>query len=146
MTLRREIRLLPSYDRTQDPKGNFGVHNAEMAFLLRGAEGTLVWCFYTDWWLPHLRQDHLCNSRHCAQGSGIISLHLSSPPGRLAESDYDFTHNSEPCSWVSGDSGCWAKIVSDFSTQSPALFNLLVAEGVDSVWTKLEALWKEIFG
>lgn len=48
----------PAFDRRDpDPKKNFGIHGVELRMVLKGPEGAVQFVLYTNWQLPHVREE-----------------------------------------------------------------------------------------
>ena len=57
--LERGIRFIPGYDKRNDPKGNYGVHNMEMFMYVRGSRGAIQLTIGTGWYPASV--DHFTN-------------------------------------------------------------------------------------
>lgn len=54
----RLVEVRAAFDkRHPDPKKNYGIHGAELAFYLSGPNGTIQFVIYTHWHLPHVQAE-----------------------------------------------------------------------------------------
>lgn len=59
MNLERIFLIRPAFDkRDPDPRKDYGIHGAEMLFVLKGEKGAVQFMLYTNWQLPHVSKEH----------------------------------------------------------------------------------------
>ena len=134
--LKREIRFDPAYDRRHaDPKKNYGIHSVTMSWFLSGPKGTIQFVVYTNWQLPHINKE-----QDATLEKGKYSHLLCRPmPADLGyHSPVSMYEGEKPmdtkCEWIEGGV-CYY----DGSTlQAEDVFKLLVEEGHEAVWKRLE--------
>lgn len=127
--LKREIEFTPAYDkRHTDPKQNYGIHGVEVRFYLRGPKGTIQFVVMTGWDLPHVRKEMKGRLSDLFPMPSDLGYHSPKPM-------YDDQPlMSEDCKYVEG-----GKCYYDGSTlNAEPVFDLLVKEGHESVWRRLE--------
>jgi hypothetical protein len=123
--LKRETALLPAYDNRDEGGGQHGV---ELYFKLTGPEGMVYVYFTTDWYLTPSRA---FDER---PEPGGLGWHTWQPQDDRAPSTAECdTFGGRPC-WI-GESGLGAEPYRD----------VLLSEGSDGVWAKLEAYYAERF-
>lgn len=53
--MKKEIKFTSGFDkRHSDPSKSYGIHGAEICFILSGAKGAITFTIYTGWYLPSL--------------------------------------------------------------------------------------------
>jgi len=138
--MEREIRLHPAWDkRNPDPSKNYGIHGVEMRFVLMGDKGAVQFVLYTNWHLPHVmewlesKRDRAYNP--FAPMPADIGYHSPKPM-------YDGQDVMvESCEYLAGQP-CY---YDGSSLQSYAYFEVLVREGGEALWQKLEEYYHELF-
>src|SRR5215813_5387513 len=56
--MERIFVIRPAFDkRDPDPKKDYGIHGAEMLFLVKGEKGAVQFVIYTNWMLPHVQKE-----------------------------------------------------------------------------------------
>ena len=130
LELKKEIRFVPAYDRSNDPKGNFGIHGVDIVFFLSGPKGGAEFKIMTNWYLPQ-------NQSPAAKavepfGAGIL-YHAKAPQ----REDQSISDNE--CELTGGVCYC-----DGWYSQGDPLFKKLIAEGDDAVWNKLQEVYDEI--
>jgi len=138
----REVKFYPAFDkRHEDPSKNYGIHNMEIAFYLRGPEGTIQFKFNSGWHLPHVK-DELS-----AKGEDV-GRYLMSPNGvdlgfhALEPRDYQSEPSQESCPLLDGKP-CYY----DGSTlNAEPVLNTLIEKGDEAVWEELEEYYYNLFG
>lgn len=139
----KEILITPAWDkRHKDPDKNYGIHGAEMFFVLKGKHGAITFCVYTNWHLPHvdkeLRNAHRHDSRYDFMfrpvGADIsYHAHKAQCEGQEPMSECKWLDN-QPC-YCDGS-----------SLDAQPICALLIAEGSDAVWKHLEGVYTHRFG
>lgn len=140
VALSRTIHICPGYDqRSTIPSQNYGIHNAEIQFVLSGPEGAVVFTIRrTGWYVASAReyfrsvgrprQYYLEEDKNpwCCS----IDVHSKVPL-------YEDQDPIADCKFTNGDCYC------DSTVMVEDLMERLVAEGEDPVWTELEAWYRE---
>ena len=127
----RIMRFRPAFDkRSSNPKKNYGIHGAELAFYLKGEEGAIQFVIYTNWHLPHVQKE-LDNKLHdhilCHPMPADLGYHSKIPryDGQKAL--------TEDCEWTGG------KCYYDGSgLNADRIYKILVEQGDEAVWKELE--------
>lgn len=134
----RKIVIMPAWDkRSSDPKKNYGIHSAELAFYLTGPSGVIQFVVYTGWNLPHVDKDlerrGLGHSRPMAED---IGYHAYQP-------QYDGqTLLRESCPLLNG-APCY---YDGSSLNAEPIFDLLLSDGDEAVWKRMEEIYHDRFG
>lgn len=128
MTLRRETRWEPAFDRVEE---GYGVHGVNCRWLLFGDQGVVQFLIYTNWNLPEVRArlererfEHL----FCRPLAADFGHHWSTPTyeGEQTMNTCDLLPEGK-CFY--DGSGLYAKKVLD----------RLISEGSEAVWSEMEA-------
>lgn len=131
----RIIRFVGNaFDKTQETP-NYGIGSPSCLFVLKGKEGAITFEFSTGWYLKETYD------RWEREGGGLkykthtgygVYYHV---PERTGE--FDTEHES--CPWLDGKT-CYqdgSMILSDDALK------ILIEEGEDAVWVKLEEIYKD---
>lgn len=138
--MKKEIVVTPAFDkRHRDPHKNYGIHGAELRFVLKGDKGAITFTIFTHWHLPHVDKELRDQYRHSSEHDFMfqpdgadISYHSYIPR-------YDGHTDSGPCQYLDGKpcycdgSGLSARPICD----------MLIAEGSDAVWKELERWYND---
>lgn len=126
----REIRFLPAYDKRKD---GYGIHCAEMHLALTGPKGAIQLRVFTGWFLPHVWEEQKDHLDVVGKPRGAyLSCHS---PTRL----HDYDTKSENCDVIEGGV-CYGD---GTYTEAEPVFQLLVEQGDEAVWKKLEEYYGE---
>ena len=141
MTFERIIEIGKAFDkRNSDPAKNYGIHGANLKFLLKGPKGVIQFVVYTNWHLPHVDRElqSKCMGSHCFREpmAADIGYHSYVP---MYESQ---TPISESCPYLEGNP-CY---YDGSSLQAQEIFDIMVAQGGDAMWSELETRYVETFG
>ena len=130
----RQIKFIPAYDRRDsNPDKNYGIHGVTMHFILKGKEGGIDLCLYTNWHLPHVR-DELIEKNHCE------IFFLPMPAGLYEHSKrrkYEQQTEINECDICDGEP-CYC---AGSSTASDKLFDILVSQGENAFWSEMERFY-----
>lgn len=134
--MERKIEIVPAFDRRNDPKGNYGIHNAELRFYLIGPEGAIQFVVSTGWQLPHVQKEL----------EGKAASLLSAWATDIGYHSYipryeDQEPLTESCSLLGGKR-CY---YDGSSLNAEPIFNRMVAEGLDAVWEEMEKRYISTF-
>lgn len=144
----KEIRFVPAYDkRHEDPRKNYGIHGAEIHFVIGESKGQFVYFqMMTNWLLPQTQQ--WLDARVLARGVDQIALDAHYHPDTSAlgyHSPWPTYENQEPCredcEFLNG-AACYS---GDHYSGIQGYLETLIASGLDALWEKLEAYYQEIF-
>lgn len=128
---KREIVFTPAFDkRHQDPKKNCGIHGVEMRWYLRGPKGVIQFCVMTGWNLPSVREERKGNHTVCDIFPMASDLGYHSPKPMYE----GHTPMTRECGQIEGGM-CY---YDGSGLAAEAVFDLLVQEGHESVWRRLE--------
>lgn len=142
--MERETKFLPAYDKRNDPKGNYGIHGADLRMYLKGELGTVQFVIYTNWHLPHVQNELI--HRNLNSEIGIRCAFTPQPadigyhsPKPMWEGQEPMTNSCEclggvPCYY--DGSGLYAE----------EIYKVLVEKGSEEVWEKLEEYYVDVFG
>lgn len=136
--LKREIAFTPAFDkRHSDPKKNYGIHGVEMRWYVRGPKGTIQFVVMTGWDLPAVRAERKGNHRTCDLFPMPSDLGYHSPRPMYE----DQSPMNDKCEMVEGGV-CY---YDGSSLGAESVFDLLVKEGHESVWRRLEQEYRKRF-
>lgn len=135
--------IRPAYDkRNPDPSKNYGIHGAELIFILKGEKGAVQFLISTNWYLPHVaaelrKKDHFSSGKSWFEPQpSAIGYHSPKP---MYE---DQTQANESCEYLDGKP-CY---YGDSITYSEVPFQVLISKGSDAMWVWMENYYKEKFG
>lgn len=148
--MERITEVHPAYDRRKDPKGNFGIHNAVMLFVLKGKHGAVSLSVSTGWHLPHVKKEQEQRIVHDIQyGKNLSHAPLLGMEGQGTEycvhsnvrrSEHEYARHD--CEYTAnGD--CYGTAAYGYAE---TLFDILVADGTDGLWVQLEKEYYLEFG
>lgn len=133
----------PAYDKRNVNGKNYGIHGAELLMILKGDYGAVEFVVYTNWHLPHVqaellktRNDELdikCSFLPFPSNLGYHSKQAMYEGQDVASTNCEYC-DREPC-YCDGT-----------SLGSTEVFNILVKEGSDAVWTFLKKYYVDTFG
>lgn len=121
----RSLSMISSYDLRKAEK-NYGIHNAELSFVVKRGQVAVAWNFGTGWWLKELR-----GRGESPDGLGTVATHspVAVYEGQISVEGCDYTGGRcfGSCSYCS----------------SGELFDKFVGEP-GQVWVELEKKLKEL--
>lgn len=137
------IQFDAAYDkRHKDPKKNYGIHGVTLRFVLKGEKGAINFVVYTNWMLPHIEKE-----QEAKGASSGVEYRISRPmPADLGYHSYVPQYEgqetmTDECPWLDGKP-CYY----DGSTlYAETVFKVLVEDGGDALWEKLEQEYNERF-
>jgi len=134
-TLERKIYWTPAYDkRSSEPSKNYGVHGVNVVFQVKGEAGGLTFTIFTNWQLPHVQAEMNAKPLH-DNPSLRYMFHTPMPAGcdgHWKTPSYKEQSPIQNCDVTGGDCYC------DGTSLTDDLFTLLVTEGDEALWKKLE--------
>lgn len=136
---KRITDFLPAWDRRDpNPCKNYGIKSVTLRMTLVGPKGATYFTVYTGWYLPSVidpmsdeRKGHVLQPCPCEVG-----YHSPTPQYE------DQSVCREHCEFLDGRP-CYAD---SSALAADEMFAVLVAEGGDAVWAKLEENYREYFG
>lgn len=143
--MERETKFSPAWDkRDPNPSKNHGIHGVDLRMYLKGELGTVQFVLYTNWHLPHVKEELLnmnLNNKFgikCSFTPMPVDVGYHSPKP-IYEDQESMTDNCEcldgkPC-YYDGS-----------SLHAEEMYKVLVEEGSDEVWKKLEEYYIGVFG
>ena len=134
---KRIIEFSPGYDkRNPDPKKNHGIHGLEIAFTVKGKEGAVQFLIYTNWMPRSCRKawDELVEATILLPMAANRGYHSRVPRYEGQQV------TSKDCKWTGGK--CY---YDGSSLNAEPLLDLLIEEGEEKVWAKLEKYYKKVF-
>jgi len=148
VVLEREIKFYPAYDkRNDDPSKNYGIHNMELAFYLKGKRGAVQFKMNTGWHLPHVAEElqrdtsrtHFLTSPSAMDLGFHAYSDIEENEERFGGEHSCHTHDCE----VLNGKGCYY----DGSTlNAEPLMKQLIEEGQEAIWKRLEEYYTYTFG
>ena len=138
----REIEFSPAWDkRDPDPHKNYGIHGVKMRWYVKGPHGAVQFLVLTNWQLPHVWEEqdaHLLDTRFphllCRPMGADLGYHSPTPHYEGQKTIRDDCHViGGPCYY--DGSGLAGK----------ELLEVLIAEGGEAVWARMEAYYRETF-
>lgn len=137
--LAREIQFQPAYDKR--PK--YGIHGVNMRWLLKGPRGVIQFMVYTNWQLPHVSEEFKAKFGRYPYDSPTLFLPMAADLGYHSPKPmYEGQDPIGECDVLAEGSQCYY----DGSTlNAEPVFDLLVSEGGEAVWKRLEQEYKERF-
>ena|SRR3990167_2678637 len=131
--MKKTVEFLPAWDkRSADPKENYGIHGAEMIWYLKGKCGVIQFRVMLNWYLPQNENDIPDPCRKAIPAD--IGYHSPTP-----QYEYQMPYKCD----LLPEGQCYY----DGSTlHAEKIFNILVAEGGEAVWKKLEEIYIKRFG
>jgi hypothetical protein len=145
--LKHEIRFIPAFDkRDPRPNKNYGIHGANLAFYLSNGKQAVQFVLYTNWHLPHIREEAKKDPKHIAAKMAYPFEYWMMPqPADVGyHSPVPQYEGQEPltedCEFTGGT--CY---YDGSGLQAEGLFELLIAKGSDGLWEELERRYAELF-
>lgn len=139
----------PAYDRRDpNPSKNFGIHNMEVTFIVKGPKGAVQWQISTGWFLASSREDvarmnedfyrkhgyRMSNGKACPWPTDL-GYHAKLPAYEGQ------TRLRDECEWTGGGA-CYY----DGSSLNAILpLEGFLSQGEDYLWPKLEAYYRSVF-
>lgn len=141
--LTREIQISPAFDkRSKDPKKDYGIHGCELRFVLKGKDGAVQFVLYTNWQLPHVTEEFITKPIKDNIDLKVRFLPLPADLGYHSPiPQYKDQEPMGPCEYLDGKS-CY---YDGSGLAAEEVFKLMLKEGSDGVWKKLENYYKETF-
>ena len=135
----REIQFSKAFDRRNpDPKKNYGVHCAEMRFLLKKKDKAVQFVLFTGWDLPHVREERSSTGKGIFTGTVMpADLGYHSPKPMY---EGQTLINKEPCPYIGVP--CYYD-GSGLNAEQP--YEVLVTEGEEALWDFLEGYYERTF-
>jgi hypothetical protein len=136
VTLERIVRFRPAYDKWHpDPHKNYGIHGVDLLMVLKGPLGAVHFVLFTNWHLPHVQEELE------ARGTAMTRPTPADFGYHSITAQYEDQHCRGECEWLDGrpcysdGSGLYAEKV----------YERLLREGDEGVWSELEAYYREKF-
>jgi hypothetical protein len=131
---KRKTIFLPAFDkRHADPKKNYGIHGVTCKMYLIGERGVVQFVFYTDWQLPHVRDEFL-HSPHGIRYPMATDIGYHSPIPMYED------QVKRDCSFIKD--GCY---YDGSSLYAEEFLTLLIEKGSKAVWKKMKEYYRGVF-
>lgn len=137
MSLERRIEFTAAWDR-RDPNSskNYGVHGVEMRWYLVGEEGAVQFVVFTNWMLPHIREER--KGRDLApclyEPMGADLGYHSRVPRYEGQEPMSKCHLLNcPC-YYDGS-----------GLNADRVLEILIREGSDAAWKEMETYYASVF-
>ena len=135
------VEFTPAFDkRHTDPNRNYGIHGVDLRMVLKGMLGAVQFVLYTNWQLPHVQEEIRKNippDKYFLHEPFPADLGYHSP-----KPIYEGQAETSDCLYLNSKS-CY---YDGSSLNAKPVYNILLSEGSDGVWTKLEEYYIRIFG
>lgn len=141
--MERKIEFSPAFDkRHPEPRKNYGIHGVEMKWYLIGELGSVQFVVYTNWQLPHVREQGRKSWRDpCLFEPRAYDLGYHSPKP-MYEGQTAMCGPGE-CHVLPKDCSCY---YDGSSLNCEPVFETLIREGHDACWKELEDYYVSTFG
>lgn len=137
--MERLIQFVPAWDRrSADPSKDYGVHGVELRFVLKGEKGAVQFVLYTNWQLPHVREELDRKNRDhffCRPQPADLGYHSPVPLHEWQSPCND------SCEYLDGKP-CY---YDGSSLNAMPVYGRLLREGDEGVWNALEDYYHSIF-
>lgn len=136
--MERIVEFSPAFDRRDpNPNKNYGIHGVDLRMVLKGPLGAVSFLLFTNWQLPHVREEDRKKPRPYYQDPtpADIGYHSTTPTfeGQTVSTDSCPYLDGKPC-YSDGS-----------SLQSNDVFNILLEKGSAGVWEELERRYNSVF-
>jgi len=144
----KEVIILPAFDRRNpDPTKNYGIHGCDMRFVLKGKKGAVQFVLFTNWQLPHVTEESV--TRTLKNQNNLdkydIKCHFLPSPADLGYHSlkpmYTDQSRRESCEYLDGKP-CY---YDGSGLDAEPVYEILLREGSDGVWKKLEDYYNATF-
>ena len=138
--LQRQVLVLPAYDRRHpvaDKDG--GIHSADLVFLVKGEHGAVDLVIHTGWFLPHVRAElekKPGTSFMFDTAPASIGVHSLRPRPDWQSEALDFNPRGI-CSYLQRPCIAFEQFLA-----SKDYFDVLVGQGSEALWLKLEERYR----
>lgn len=138
MKFKKKIQIRPAFDkRCTDPHKDYGIHGCDMLFTLIGEHGAVSFIIYTNWHLPHVKEE-LENRR------GDYFMFQPLPADIGYHSPHPMYEDQEPrhkvCEYIGVP--CYT---GGSSIDADEYYKELVEKGSKGLWKKMIKYYKDIF-
>lgn len=138
----RRVVFQAAYDkRSKDPRKDYGVGQVYIHFSLVGPVGAISVVISTGWYLPHVARKQVRSNiewmqkwGHPLDRVGQYGVHFHYPNPQYED------HSQSDCDLLPG-----GKCYGNGRFADDSYLNILLAEGDDAVWKKLEEEYREEF-
>ena len=139
MSFERIVEIEPAFDRRAE---GYGIHCAQMRFVLKGPLGAVQFLLFTQWQLPHVAKETYERTVAKALAGEDIGVDLRCfyapmPADRGYHSPVPLYEGQQPqpdCPYLDGKP-CY---YDGSGLQAEGVFEALVREGTEGVWKELE--------
>lgn len=144
MTFERIVHMEPAYDkRAPEPAKNYGIHGVNLRMILKGPLGATQFLLFTNWQLPHVTEESLAREIHRGERIGLKCSFLPMPADlgyHWLTPRYEGQETMGPCEYCDGKP-CF---YDGSGLNAEGVFEILLREGSDGVWKKLEAYYHQL--
>ena len=139
--MERITEFTPAFDkRNPDSNKDYGIHGVDLRMVLKGMLGAVQFVLYTNWQLPHVQEEirkNVSPDKYFLHEPFPADLGYHSPKPM-----YKKQSKRDNCPYLDGKV-CY---YDGSSLNANPVYNILLSEGSDGVWTKLEEYYTEVFG
>ena len=137
----REVIFYPAFDkRNPDPHKNYGIHGVDLRFILKKDNMAVQFIVYTNWHLPHVSKENI-NRLNSPQDIELFWMPIPADLGYHSPYPmYDGQSIHKGCEYIGQD--CY---YDGSSLMADDVFKILLKEGSDGVWRRLEEYWNSRF-
>lgn len=145
------VKFYPAFDkRNPDPNKNYGIHGVDLKMVLKGDKGAVQFVLFTNWQLPHVIQEFDKKVLQDAAKGKLDDISIRCwyhpMPADLGYHSYTPLYEgqdicTESCEYLDGKP-CY---YDGSGLNAERIYEVLLREGSDGVWGKLEDFYKELF-
>lgn len=144
MSFEKIVKITPAFDkRDPNPSKDYGIHGCNLLMVLTGEKGAVQFLLFTNWQLPHVTKERKIRWQ---SPDDIHRLYEPMPADLGYHSPFPLWDGQQPasdsCEYCDGKP-CYY----DGSTlNADPVYEILLNEGSDGVWKRLEEYYYETFG
>jgi len=138
--MKQEIIVTAAFDkRHKEPAKNYGIHGAELRFILTGDKGAITFTLYTNWYLPHVDEELRNSRRNKPECDFMFRPHGADISYHSHIPCYEGQTPIENCQYLGGKP-CYCD---GSGLSAEPIGEMLIAEGSEAVWKELQRWYDE---